>query len=119
MTDNPNAVYLDLDGIVPEKEVYIKLDKQDHKLAPITVDQFVKNLQTMQKLGTGKLSIEEEQSLMVEMLEQVFPSVPKGRLNTLTLLQLNTLINFSREHSGEKQVEAEGGTSTTNPPTGE
>jgi hypothetical protein len=111
---NPNQIVLDLDAIVPEKDVVLKLDKQDHPLVPVTVDNFVKNMKTMQKLGTGQLDTETEKGLIVEMLEQVFPSVEKGRFGKLTMIQLNTLLNFARDNSGENDVqkEAEG-----NPPT--
>jgi hypothetical protein len=104
---NPNQIVLDLDAIVPEKEVVLKLDKQDHPLVPVTVNNFVKNMKTMKKLGTGALDEETEKGLIVEMLEQVFPSVAKGRFGELTMVQLNTLLNFARDNSGENDVQKE------------
>jgi hypothetical protein len=112
---NPNRVLLDLDAIVPEKDVVIVLDKQEHKLVPVTVENFVKNMKTMEKLGTGALDNETEKNLIVEMLGQVFPTVPAGRFDKLTMQQLNTLLTFSRENSGEDQVEKEA--TSENPPT--
>jgi hypothetical protein len=110
-----NRVLLDLDAIVPERDVVIKLDKVEHPLVPVTVENFVKNMKTMEKLGTGILDSEQEKNLIVEMLSQVFPSVPSGRFNQLTMQQLNTLLTFSREHSGEEKVEQEA--TSENPPT--
>lgn len=110
---NPNRVTLDLDAIVPEKDVVLKLDGKEHPLVPVTVDNFVKNIQTMEKLGTGQLDMATEKNVIVEMLEQVFPSVEKGRFGKLSMLQLNQLLTFARSNSGEEEVskEAEG-----NPP---
>ena len=67
-----NKIFLDLDAIVPEKDVFIVLDKQEHRLAPLTVEQFVINMRNMEKLGKGNLDVETEQGMIVNMLEQVF-----------------------------------------------
>lgn len=107
-------VVLDLDAIVPEKDVVLKLDGKEHPLVPVTVDNFVRNMKTMQKLGTGTLDTEEEKNVIVAMLSQVFPSVPEGRFGKLSMPQLNQLLTFARSNSGEEEVatEAQG-----NPPT--
>jgi hypothetical protein len=104
---NPNRVVLDLDAIVPEKDVVLKLDGKEHALVPVTVDNFVKNMKTMEKLGTGALDTEKEKNMIVEMLEQVFPSVEKGRFGRLTMQQLNQLLTFARSNSGEEEVATE------------
>ncbi|MCK1543425.1 hypothetical protein IVB12_16025 [Bradyrhizobium sp. 179] len=110
---NPNRVVLDLDAIVPEKDVVLKLDNKEHPLHPVTVENFVKNMKTMEKLGTGALDTEQEKNLIVEMLEQVFPTVEKGRFARLTMIQLDQLLTFARANSGEEQVATE---ASENPP---
>jgi hypothetical protein len=114
-----NTVYLDLDTVVPEMEIVVKLDKKSHPLMPISVEDFVKNIQTLEKLGTGQLDAATEKGLIVDMLVQVLPSIGTERLNKLSMLQLNKLIDFTREHSGEKKVEAAATVVSKDPPTGE
>lgn len=111
-----NKIFLDLDAIVPEKDVFIVLDKQEHRLAPLTVEQFVINMRNMEKLGKGNLDVETEQGMIVNMLEQVFPTVPKSRFNQMTMVQLNTLIEFARTEGGETKVQQEATTEQANPP---
>jgi hypothetical protein len=106
MSDS-KTVYLDLDAIVPEKDVVVKLDGQDHKLEPVTVEQFISNIQVMEKLGSGNLNVEDEKNLIVDMLLQVFPTIKRERLNSLKLMQLNAMIDFAREHGGENKVKNE------------
>jgi hypothetical protein len=81
---------------------------------PVTVENFVKNMKTMEKLGTGNLDTETEKNVIIEMLGQVFPSVPEGRFGKLTMQQLDQLLTFSRANSGEQQVEE--AAATENPP---
>src|SRR4051812_28489368 len=113
----PDAIYLDLDGIRPEKQIIIKLDGVDHELKPVTVEDFVENIQTMQKLGTGNLDVATEKAMLVDMLAQVLPTIGAPRLSKLTMQQLHTLIDFCREHNGEKDVPKEAVKEAPNPPT--
>lgn len=115
-----NTVYIDLDAVKPDKEIVVKLDGVDHPVEPITVEQFVENMQTMERLGLGNLSAKEEKDLMVQMLVQTLPSIGADRLNKLQLIQLNALIEFTRKYNGETKVADEVKKETTeNPPEGE
>jgi membrane-bound lytic murein transglycosylase MltF len=103
----PNKIVLDLDAIVPENDVVLKLDKKEHPLVPVTVNNFVKNMKTMEKLGTGAMDTETEKGIIIEMLNQVFPSVGVARFGELTMKQLDQLLSFARANSGEEQVATE------------
>lgn len=107
MTETPQipTLYLDLDAVVPEREVVLKLDGNQHKLATITLEDFVKNNALIQSLQ-GK-DMEAEVNGLVDMLDRSFPSVTRERLFKLTLPQLKQLMQFANDNNGSTVVDAE------------
>lgn len=109
MTDTvkaKNAVYLDLDAVVPDNDVVVRLGGVDHPLVPITLEDFVRNTKTVQDLDVST-DPETEMELVKTMLFRAFPSMTPEIVNKLTLIQLNRLMDFSTEHNGTKQVDKE------------
>jgi hypothetical protein len=101
MSNQPN--YLDLDAIGTEISLVVKLDGKDHQLQAISVDDFVTNLQIVQKMGTD-VTVDQEIDLLVDMLSRAFPTIPKERLRKLTLPQLNALMSKAKEFNGQNAV---------------
>lgn len=109
MAEN-NVRYLDLDAVLAETpEVVIKLFGKEHKLAPLSVDDFLGNLKIVEKLGLNP-STEEEIAAVKQMLLKSFPTVGEEDLRKLTLSQLQRFLEFAQEANGESEVkEAAGG----------
>jgi hypothetical protein len=96
--------YIDLDALAPEVDVVIKLDGQSHKLATLTVEDFIQNTKAIQELPAGS-TIEQEYETVVSMLVRCFPTITKARFHKLSLVQLNAILNFARENSGQTSIE--------------
>ena len=104
MTAQPN--YLDLDAIDTEFTLVVKLDGTDHKLQPISLEDFVANLRKIQEMGVTTDPMQEVE-MLVEMLSKAFPSIGEPRLRKLTLPQLSALMEKAREFNGENAVTRE------------
>lgn len=103
MTDT-NPTFLDLDALLPPKQVVVKLKGKEHQLAEITVESFVANIELIQKLGASG-NIQTEMELMQTVLLRAFPTMEKSDLGGLRLDQLQTLADFAMKHSGQKTAE--------------
>jgi len=115
MSDD-TTMFLDLDSVVPEKEVVVKLGGQDHKLVPITVEGFIQNTKEIEAFTKiTNPTPEDEISLTIGMLQRSFPTMTAELLRGLTVLQLNKLNEFAQSNNGAKKVEEEA--AAENPPT--
>ena len=102
------TTYLDLDAVVADNEVVVKLGGVEHKLVPITLEDFVRNTKIVQDMGVTT-DPETEMKLVTDMLFRAFPTMTPEITNKLTLIQLNTLMEFAQKHNGTKKVEKEAG----------
>ena len=66
--------YLDLDAVVPDTEVIVKLGGVEHKLVPITLEDFVRNTKTVQSMN-ATADPDAEMAMVRDMLERAFPSM--------------------------------------------
>jgi hypothetical protein len=107
-TTGKSAHYLDLDAVVPNSDVTVKLGGIEHKLVPITLEDFVRNTKAVQDMGT-LVDAEAEMNVVRDMLSRAFPTMTVQITNKLTLIQLNTLLEFAMKHNGAKTVEKEAG----------
>jgi hypothetical protein len=90
----------------------------EHKLAPLTVDDFIANTRAIEKFTAGVVTAEAEIDMITGMLMRAFPTMTKEMLGRFTLPQLNKLVEFAQEHNGQKKVETEAAAEATeNPPT--
>lgn len=111
---------LDLDAVIPEREVVVKLDGKDHKLVPVTLEDYLKNTKLIRDLATGgeDVDFQKEFDIAIDMVDRAFPSITKDRLQKLTLIQLNKLAEFARGADGtEVAKDAEVQAAEANPPT--
>lgn len=107
-TTGKSATYLDLDAVLPDTEVTVKLGGVEHKLVPITLEDFVRNTKIVQVMG-ATTDPDKEMAMVTDMLFRAFPTMTQEITNKLTLVQLNRLMEFSMEHNGAKKVEQEAG----------
>lgn len=110
-----NLNFIDLDSIVPENEVVVKLGDVRHTLVPITVEDFVANSKAIMNYAKGDKTIEDELTLVTGMLLRAFPTMTQEMLNKLDLIKLNKLSEFAQKHNGQKKVEEQA--AAENPPT--
>src|SRR6202007_1538614 len=104
MTDTKtNTSFLDLDSIVPP-EVVVKLGGKEHKLSPITVEDFIANTKAIQDYAKGEQNLEGELELIIDMLLRAFPTMDREMLKKLSQPQLDALGAFAQQHNGSKKV---------------
>jgi hypothetical protein len=108
--------YLDLDAIIPEDEITVKLGGVEHKLVPITLEDFVRNTKAVQAMG-AQVDPEAEMAMVTDMLFRAFPTMTPEITGKLTLIQLNKLLEFAMEHNGAKQVQKEAAAEAKTDPT--
>ena len=104
MTNSPK--YLDLDSFGDASEFTVKLDGTEHKLAALTVDDFIFNTKLIQSLGTAP-DIESELSAVVKMLTRAFPTMTEEMLRKLEIRKLNAILEFAHSNNGQRAGEAE------------
>jgi hypothetical protein len=117
MTDKkPGPKILDLDELVKD-EFIVKLNGKEHKLHPVTLGTFLENVKDIEKVGKAA-SVEDEIAMTRKMLQRAFPTMETSDLDGLTMLQMNSILEFAYENNGqkatEKKLKEDGGTS--NPP---
>lgn len=105
MTDS-NTTFLDLDSVVPDKQVVIKLAGEEHKLVPVTVKGFVENTKKLEAFLKKELkTTEDEVQFAIDTLLTTFPTMTAEMLHALDLFKLNKLVEFAQSHNGTKQVQ--------------
>lgn len=100
------TMFLDLDAVKPEVDVSIKINGTTHNLVPPSVEDFLENTKMIQAAAT-QTDLQAQFDMTIKMLIRAFPTLPEKDLRGLTLPQLNRLIEFAQEHSGEKKVSGE------------
>lgn len=115
-----NMKYIDLDAVDPNaNEVVIKLGGEEHKLVPITVEDFITNTKLVQSLGTST-DIEKEFEIVINMLCRSFPTIKEDQFRKLPLEKLNRILEIARANNGEEEVKKEAeAEAQENPPTTE
>ncbi len=117
MTDKkPGPIILDLDALVKD-EFVVKLNGKEHKLHPVTLGTFLENIKDIEKIGKAA-STEEEIAMTHKMLQRAFPTMEMTDINGLTLIQMNSILEFAYENNGQKvnEKKMEGGGSENPPP---
>jgi hypothetical protein len=105
-TAGKNPIYLNLDEVVPDKEVVVMLGGVEHKLAPITLEDFVLNTRIVQN-AEASVNPEKESEFVRDMLTRCFPTMTKEMIGKLTFAQLDALFKFAMEHNGASKVQQE------------
>jgi hypothetical protein len=117
MTQNSTQIkFLDLDEVKPAIDLTVRLGGVDHKLKPISVEDFVANTQDQRKLSSAS-SLEEEVDVVLRMLVRSFPTMNIEDLRKVDLAKLWKLLEFANETNGSKEIEAETKESGENPQT--
>jgi hypothetical protein len=111
-----NTRYLDLDAVLPDTEVVVKLKGVEHKLVPITLADFVKNTKAVQNMAASA-DPEAEMAMVTDMLFRAFPSMTADITDGLTLIQLNRLLDFALANNGARKVEQEASKDAAENPT--
>jgi hypothetical protein len=100
--------YLDLDAVKPDETIVVKLGGNEHPLKPISIDDFIENTRTIQKLqaaGVGDTS--EETEIIIGMLQRAFPSMTRELIGTLDIARMRRLMEFAMEHNGTRESQKE------------
>ena len=97
--------YLDLDALLTVEKV-LKVGGKEHKLQPVTVEGFVRNVKMVQDLGKSG-DLETEMKLIVSMLSDAFPTFPESEMRKLPLDHLNKILAFAQENDGTTDVAKE------------
>src|SRR5665213_4517497 len=116
MTTKKSARYLDLDAILPDNDVVVRLGGVEHKLVPISLEDFVKNTKAVQNMNAS-VDPTDEMALVCDMLFRAFPTMTPEIANKLTLIQLNALMDFAMEQNGGKKVQKEAAEEAAADPT--
>jgi hypothetical protein len=98
-----SPTYLDLDAIETEVNLVVKLKGHEHRMVPITVQDFIQNMQIVQSMGTAG-DITKEMELLITMLDKVFPTITRDELWKLTLPQLQAMFNMAQKLGGAEAV---------------
>jgi hypothetical protein len=92
----------------------VKLGGLEHKLAQVSVEDFIANTKAVEAFRNGVQGVEAEIELAIGMLKKAFPTMIDDMLRKLNILQLNKLVEFSQRNNGTKKVEEEA--AAENPP---
>lgn len=101
---------LDLDQLVPVTRA-VTLKGERHEMKQLTVEDFLKNVKLFTQLSESQ-NVDEQFTLMVEVISKAFPSMKVEDVKSLTLPQLNALAKFVEEADKDEQVKeaaAQGG----------
>jgi hypothetical protein len=105
-----NVTIIDLDAVVPQREVVVKLDGKEHKLAAITLEDYLLNTKLIQQIAAGQgpeTDLEKEFEVALDMVGRAFPTIGADRLRKLTLDQLNKLSDVARGNDGTQVAKQE------------
>lgn len=95
-------LFLDIDDAINPafREVRVKIGAKEHVLMEATVGSFIENTRDIQSLAYAKDNADEFEILM-RVIMRAFPTIGREDLLSLTISQLNQLVNFGRIASGE------------------
>ena len=116
MTEPTN--FLDLDAVLDAApRIVVKLKGVEHVLEQLTVEGWIKSTKAAQALeAAGDLTMEEEINSVIDMIIRAFPTMTKDGLFGLPLTALNRIVDFARQHNGQKVADAEAEDEAANPP---
>ena len=107
MTEKVEARFLDLDALAPEVAVSIRINGNKHKMAEMSVADFV----WAQKLTGEQAKLDPENmketdyegimASMVDVLDRQFPSCPREEIASLPITKLTALIQFTGQLGAE------------------
>lgn len=95
-----STTFIDLDEVVAETEMTLKLNGKEHKMRQTDVETFVQNLKDLDKLGLNATMVEEVETT-VAIVQRAFPTITPAELRKLTLPQLKKISDAARGVSGE------------------
>lgn len=98
--------FLDLDALAKDEEYSVKLKGETHILKMATVETFIENTKSLEKLAAAATQ-EEEIEVILDMLLRAFPTMKREAINSLTLPQLVALKDFAMTAGGEKVAKTE------------
>ncbi len=105
--EQQEAKFLDLDALAPEVEVFITLNGNKHKMAEMTVQDFVwaqKLASDNDKIDTDDMKDEDYEIVMgrmVDVLARQFPSCERKEIADLPIAKLTALIKFTGDLGAE------------------
>ncbi|MCP1540058.1 hypothetical protein [Methylorubrum extorquens] len=97
---------IDLDAVDNFPDVTVLLGGKEHKLVPVSVDDFVKNTKLLAALGKGG-DLEAEVKGLKEIIVRAFPTMDIELLGKVPLVNLNKLVGVAQGHDGTNQVQGE------------
>jgi hypothetical protein len=103
MTAQKHAHFIDLDAIDTDVTLVVKFKGAEHKMVAISVGDFVSNMRIIQDMGVAS-DPQKEMSLLIDMLDKVFPTITRDALWSLTLPQLQALFAKAQEFGGMNAV---------------
>lgn len=104
---NESINYLDLDAIAPDVELVVKLGGKEHRMRPLSVEDFVKNIKDQSALAASNSDVEAEIDLVIKMLIRAFPTMKGEDLKKVELNKLWKLLEFARDNNGAKTAEGD------------
>lgn len=104
MASNTNLI--DLDAVDNFPDVTVKLGGKNHKLVPVSVDDFVANTKLLAKLGMGG-DIGAEVEGLKDIILRAFPTIERELLGKVPLVNLNKLVGMAQDNDGSNAVKAD------------
>src|SRR6476620_5890057 len=89
MAKEGNVTFVDLDEI-HQDEVVVNLDGKRHKMVPLSVLDFVKNMKALKQLAE-EADLEKEVELVHAMLARSFPTIGLERIQTFSMQMVQSL----------------------------
>lgn len=103
MTEASNPTYLDLDAIAPTVECVVKLGGTEHKLQPMSLENFIKTTEILNSIP-AEPSARDEFENTIKLLQIAFPTMTASMLRGLTHDQLGAILAFAQENNGAKKA---------------
>lgn len=118
MTNTKNPRFLDLDAIVPDTSLGVKIGGVSYEMSPLNIGDFVKNLKAAR---LNESNPEKQITSVKEILKRSFKTITDEVLDTLNFPQLLALKDYVQKHNGQTETEAaaEADAVAANPPTPE
>lgn len=106
------AAFLDLDAVMPEREIVIRIFGTEYHLKQMTVQDFIeyqkKRQSTDKKLAETPDNADTTElfQFMKDELLTLFPDMMEETLDRMTLPQLQKLVEFAQEQTADATKEA-------------
>lgn len=106
MSETEGTNYLDLDALAGQDTFSFKYKGKTHVLKETTVDDFIENTALLQNLRTDG-DLKAEVDVMKKLIVRAFPSITVDEIGTMTVKQMNRLVEFSRQYGGERDTQTD------------